>query len=495
MKRLAVSLAVSRRDRPEELLLVERSQELRSFAGFLAFPGGTLDAEDKSVPIRGVQDGSLVPFVAAGARELFEETGFWLGRGGAPPSSAQLREDRKRLLDEDVTLAALLEENGQHIDASDLTPLCKIMTPPFSPVRFDTWFLRVLVPEDAEVDIWEGELVDGAFVDPTAAHERWRKGEIQVAPPMVMMLEQWSKGQKGLLERVRRLTESYERGAPHRVYFSPGILLLPLQTQTRPPATHTNTCVVGEECLYVVDPSPVDVREQGRLWEFLDELLKEDRVLEGILLTHYHPDHVGALREMQHRFDVPAYAHADCIKELPGARFGAPLAHGDVIDLKTGPDGSSDWKLTVYHVPGHARGHLAFQDSRYGAIVVGDLVSTLSSILIDPRDGHLKTYLRSLELLESVTEGTLYPGHGPPVADGKKVIRKTLEHRAEREAQLMAELGEAPQSSRELVGKIYADVPTSVHGLAERSLLSGLIKLEEEGKVVRSEAGFALAST
>jgi glyoxylase-like metal-dependent hydrolase (beta-lactamase superfamily II) len=176
-------------------------------------------------------------------------------------------------------------------------------------------------------------------------------------------------------------------------------------------------------------------------------------------------------------------------------RFATPLQHGDPIDLKTAPDGSSDWKLTVYHVPGHARGHLAFQDSRYGAIVVGDLVSTLSSILIDPRDGHLATYLRSLELLESVTEGTLYPGHGPPVPDGKKVIRKTLQHRAEREAQLVAALGEAPQSARDLVEKIYTDVPKSVYGLAERSLLSGLIKLEEEGQVVRSEAGFALAST
>lgn len=495
MKRLAVSLAVSRRDRPEELLLVERSQKLRFFAGFLAFPGGTLDAEDARVPIRGLHDGSLALFVAAGARELFEETGFWLGRGGTPPSPARLREDRKRLLDEEVTLAALLEGSGQHIDASDLTPFCKIMTPPFSPVRYDTWFFRVLVPEDAKVEIWEGELVDGAFVDPGATHERWRKGEIQVAPPMVMMLEQWSKGQNGLLERVRRLTESYERGAPHRVYFSPGILLVPLQTPTRPPATHTNTCVVGEERLYVVDPSPVDALEQERLWGFLEDLQKEGRTLEGILLTHYHPDHVGALREMQCRFDVPAYAHADCIKELPGACFGAPLEHGDVIDLKKAPDGSSDWKLTVYHVPGHARGHLAFQDSRYGAIVVGDLVSTLSSILIDPRDGHLATYLRSLELLESVTEGTLYPGHGPPVPDGKKVIRKTLQHRAEREAQLVAALGEAPQSARDLVEKIYTDVPKSVYGLAERSLLSGLIKLEEEGQVVRSEAGFALAST
>ena len=102
MKRLAVSLAVSRRDRPEELLLVERSQKLRFFAGFLAFPGGTLDAEDARVPIRGLHDGSLAPFVAAGARELFEETGVWLGRGN-DRSQGSLEGRRRKMLAGEVT--------------------------------------------------------------------------------------------------------------------------------------------------------------------------------------------------------------------------------------------------------------------------------------------------------------------------------------------------------------------------------------------------------
>ena len=59
----------------------------------------------------------------------------------------------------------------------------------------------------------------------------------------------------------------------------------------------------------------------------------------------------------------------------------------------------------------------------------------------------------------------------------------------------MAELCDTPQNIAELVEKIYTDVPKSVFGLAERSLLSGLIKLEEEGRVLSSESGFALAST
>ena len=494
MKRLAVSLALSRKSRPEELLLVERNKKLRSFGGVLAFPGGKLDADDESIPVRGLthKTEAMGRFMAAGARELFEETGIWLARGGNTPEISKLREDRRRLLAEDVAFSTLLERNEQHLQAEDLVPLCRITTPPFAPVLFDTWFLRGLVPDDTEVEIWDGELVDGDFVDPETTLTRWKNGELKIAPPMIVLLEEWANGQDALGERIRAITESYEAGNLHRIYFSPGILLVPLQTPTRPPATHTNTCIVGEERLYLVDPSPVDEREQARLWDLVDDLRTEGRTLEGILLTHYHPDHVGALAAMQARYGVAAYAHADCIAELPDAHFAPPLGHGDTIELDRAPDGSAGWKLEAYHVPGHARGHLAFRDSRYGAVIAGDLVSTVSSILVDPKDGHLATYLKSLELLESVTTGTLYPGHGPPVPDGKKVIRKTLEHRAEREQQLVAALSKEPQSAGALVAAIYKDVPSKMLALAERSLLSGLVKLEEEGRVERSEAGYSL---
>ncbi len=308
-----------------------------------------------------------------------------------------------------------------------------------------------------------------------------------------MLLGEWVKGQERLGERVAAVTESYRRGKLHRVYFSPGILLVPLKTPTQPPATHTNTLIVGEERIYVIDPSPSDPVEQERLFDLLSELANEGRALEGILLTHYHPDHVGALEEMQKRFPVLARAHRDCMERLPTARFGQRLEHEDEIDLGTAPDGSPDWKLVAYHVPGHARGHLAFQESRYGAIAVGDLVSTLSSILVDPSDGHLATYVDSLRFLETVTHGTLYPGHGSPAPAGVVVIQKALQHRKERENQVLAALSSEPQTLAELVAKVYADVDPGVHRLAERSLLSGLIKLEEEGRCWKSGEGYRLA--
>ena len=65
---------------------------------------------------------------------------------------------------------------------------------------------------------------------------------------------------------------------------------------------------------------------------------------------------------------------------------------GDRLELGTAPDGSRDWHLKVVHTPGHAVDHLCFIDSRYHAAIVGDMLSTVSTIIIDPPEGHMGTY-------------------------------------------------------------------------------------------------------
>ena len=61
------------------------------------------------------------------------------------------------------------------------------------------------------------------------------------------------------------------------------------------------------------------------------------------------------------------------------------LNSGDRIKLGTAPDGSEDWYLEATFTPGHDRGHLVFQESRYGALIAGDMISTIATIMIWPR--------------------------------------------------------------------------------------------------------------
>ena len=85
-----------------------------------------------------------------------------------------------------------------------------------------------------------------------------------------------------------------------------------------------------------------------------------------------------------------------------------------------------------------------------------------------------------------------YPAHGPAAREGKKAIRQQLQHRQVREEQVLQALTGAPQAVDDLVEKIYTDVDVSMHGLAKRSLLSGLIKLEEDGRVAHDSEGYFL---
>lgn len=501
MKRTAVSIMVTREGNRREVLLVKRSQELKFLGGYLAFPGGTLDVEDENIPVRNLSSfGDLAPdacrpYLVAAARELFEETGIWVARGPGHPDPDTLRDYRRAILDGSVQFAEILEREGQHVDAAAFAPVCHITTPPYAARRYDTWFLHCQAAADVAPEIWPGELESGSFCDTGEALKDWRAGKSLVAPPVAtILMELVDRDWNLFLESIGRITRGYDNGNLQRDYYSCGVLMCPLKTHTKLPATSTNFFAVGERMLYLVDPAASGDEEQQRLWNLLDSLAAEGRSFQGILLTHGHPDHIGAVNPCRERYQIPVYAHTLTADSIPSIRVDRPLGQGDQLDLGRSPDGQTGWKLRVFHLPGHEPGHLVFQESCYGAVIVGDLVSTLSSILIDPADGHLRTYLRSLEVLESIARGVLYPGHGPPARLGFEVVQKALRHRAEREMQLLGMLDAEPKTVDSLAGKLYGDLDPIFSRWARKAVQSNLVKLTEDGKAREVGDGFCLVS-
>ncbi len=475
MDRTAAAILLLQGEAPDlRIYIVERSIKLRFFGGYQAFPGGVLDADDQ---------GSLP---ACALRELFEETGVMLDSGMANADAPSLQAARQALLTEkDLRPWQELKKLARG-DAS-LTPVCRIRTPPFAPRRYDTVFYLAHLPKGQEPSIVTGELTDGAFERPEDLLQEWLEGKCLVVPPALILLRLLAnaKTKNDLPEFLRQAeatAQGYQQGKLHRVQFSPGVIMASIKTPTLPPATTTNCCIVGHKNLQIIDPASPYPEEQKRLAELLDELVAEGHKLQNILVTHHHPDHVGGVHALSQSHNLPVRGHPLTLERLqPGFQQGEPLEHGDSIDLGPAPDGSPNWQLTAHFTPGHDRGHLCFHENRYQALIAGDLLSTASTILIEPPEGHLRTYLQSLEAMLKVPMQTLYPAHGPAVPNGHKLVRHYLRHRQQRESALRAALQKSPASLQDLVPLVYTDVDPSVHPLAARSMQAGLEKLQEEG--------------
>jgi glyoxylase-like metal-dependent hydrolase (beta-lactamase superfamily II) len=143
--------------------------------------------------------------------------------------------------------------------------------------------------------------------------------------------------------------------------------------------------------------------------------------------------------------------------------------------------------LEAIHTPGHAAGHLAFYESHYRLLFAGDMVSTLSSVVIAPPEGDLAVYIDSLRWLREYDCRLLLPSHGGPSARPRHVLDECLAHRAERERQLFTALSVRPRRMPELAVELYRGLPANLMRFAELQVLAGLLKLQREGRAERNE--------
>jgi ribonuclease/clavin/mitogillin len=259
-----------------------------------------------------------------------------------------------------------------------------------------------------------------------------------------------------------------------------GVRLLALRTPTLPPATATNTLVVGHRRLAVIEPATPYADEQAALDELLDALVGAGAEVAAILLTHHHQDHTGFATALRERTGAPIHAHA-----LTAARLDFPvevlLADGQEVALDDG------FSLVAMHTPGHAPGHLVFCERRTGLAYAGDLVAGTGTILIDPEDdGDMIAYLASLERVAAAQPVALVPAHGPVLDDPQACLRRYRAHRLMREERVLAAIPAAWRAVSAVLADAYSDTPTALWPLAARSLEAHLRKLEVEGRVRRS---------
>jgi len=264
---------------------------------------------------------------------------------------------------------------------------------------------------------------------------------------------------------------------PQALDGAPWIRIFPVRTPTLPPATHTNVYLAGERALTVFDPaSPYD-DEQAALDEALDALANDGHPVAEIVLTHHHVDHVSGAAHLAERLGVGVAAHRETAARVAG-RVNVTRLLDEGARLDCGPRGA-----TALFTPGHAPGHLCFLDEESRAVIAGDMVASTGTIIIEPDDaGDMIAYLASLGRLRGLGARWLLPAHGPPIADADALLDFYVAHRLERERRVLAALSAEPRTVEELVPPAYPDVAPAIYGLAARSLLAHLHKLEREGR-------------
>ncbi len=481
----AASVLVARGPGSREIFSILRGSQLRFFGGFWAFPGGKLAAEDDDPTIDPIQQKLRARRVAA-CRELFEETGILIVRrpdGSFPTRDADLDRCRHALLDGSLTFPHMLAERGLILCDGDFPLIGEITTPAFAAVRYATTFFTAHLPVGQEADIWPGELESGEWIAIQDLLVRWRRGEICLTPPTAMTLQ--TLGQhpvESAPQLLGPLLERLAQGAEHPIFIAPCVRMLPLKTVALAPSTHTNAYFVGNGPCYLIDPGPDEPAEQARLFGVIDEQLQAGQSLTAIVLSHHHRDHVGAAVACANRFRLPIWAHARTAEKLQGrVPIARTLCDGDRLGLGPSPGDGRPWSLEVLHTPGHASGHLVFADSHYGLVFAGDMVSTLSSMVIAPPDGDLALYLQSLRRLRALPCRMLLPSHGNASTQAAQVIDAALEHRAKRERQLLDTLATGPAAIDEMTERMYRGTPEALMHFARAQVLAGLLKLQAEG--------------
>jgi glyoxylase-like metal-dependent hydrolase (beta-lactamase superfamily II) len=379
--------------------------------------------------------------------------------------------------DEDSRACAareLLEEVGVRIDPEALIDVGRWITPPLAPRRFDTTFFLVRCPAGAEARVNSNEHDVGEWIRPADALNRWMEGRILMAPPVLHALRCLSQGLEDI--GVRMTAVPWARGeAIPEIEVKPGIVLVPLRTPTLPPATHTNCYVVGGDEVIVIDPASPYPEEQA----LLDGVL-EKRAVREIWLTHLHRDHVGGANHLKQLRRVPIAAHPITASALDGSvEVDRVLADDERVTLS----GKPGWSLRVIHTPGHARGHISIFEEHSGSLITGDLMAGFGTIVIDPPEGHMRTYISSLERVQALPVSALFPAHGPVMANARHKIRQYIDHRLDRERNIFAAWQRGVRQPAAIVKEVYTDVAPAMHALAERSVIAHLEKLREDGRI------------
>ncbi|MBL8349401.1 MAG: MBL fold metallo-hydrolase [Burkholderiaceae bacterium] len=548
--RAAASLIVLR-DGPRgmEVLMLRRAERPGDQnSGATVFPGGLLDDSDRGHYERcnglddaaasarlGIPSDGLHYWVAA-VRECFEEAGllFATGASGAMVDLHALPADevvalRRALHANQTGMAEVCERFGVRLATDRLAYYSHWITPKGLPKIFDTRFFVTEAPagqtaqEDATETVellWQtpaevlararelklmnvtavtlkhlatftraADAVAWARAQTTVPLNRPRIGQSAQGRTPVN-LGDWAYAELGRIDPEGRGHCSVELNPGVPVWLSPRVLRVTADNGSMMTGPGTNAYFIGapgSDDWALLDPGPDHADHVKAL------LAHAPGRITRVLVTHTHKDHSPAAAAIVAATGAATYGRVAEHPEWQDTGFQPDhvLGDGDVLKLGEGV------RLRVVHTPGHASNHLCYLLEEEKLLFTGDHLMQGSTVVINPPDGDMAVYLRSLEKLLAEDLDWLAPGHGFLIDEPHAVVHKTIAHRLGREAKVLAALqslaADAPVDEEALLARVYADTPKHLHAVALRSLRAHLLKLRDDGRA-RGETGGAWQS-
>jgi hydroxyacylglutathione hydrolase len=229
--------------------------------------------------------------------------------------------------------------------------------------------------------------------------------------------------------------------------------------------------------------------------------------LKYIIITHHHYDHSSGAHRLREATGAKVVVHQDeedlllnpkletGDMEIPeehkeareqAAKWRAEAAKA-VPDVRVEDDAVLEvgkLRLRCVHAPGHTAGHLCILLQADSLLFAGDNVLGVGTAAIaPPPHGDMAEYVRSLKKMQALEAELLAPGHGPLVKEPHRKLQELIDHRQQREDQIVGLLAQGKDNAKDLVKAIYPELDKRLLMMATGQVLSHLHKLQSEGRV------------
>ncbi|MCH7812290.1 MAG: MBL fold metallo-hydrolase, partial [Chloroflexi bacterium] len=139
--------------------------------------------------------------------------------------------------------------------------------------------------------------------------------------------------------------------------------------------------------------------------------------------------------------------------------------------------------LRMVHTPGHTAGHLSpFLEDEQVLFAGDNVLGVGTTVVPPPPHGDMAQYIESLRKMQSLEAELMCCGHGPVVKEPNRKLQELIDHRHEREEQILSLVGEGHDTVKKLVRAIYPELDKRLLGMAQSQVLSHLAKLERDGR-------------